>query len=104
MEQLQKIKNRLGSIYISILAFIIFKIFVQGLAIFDVILLVTYIGMFISLQKKLLKLNIQCILSIIAGILLACTYLQEEIMIILAAWLIIYSIISLKRIKNNTDI
>ena len=103
MEKIQKIKNRLGSIYISILAFMGLKIIVKGLAITDIVLLVVYIGLFILLQAKLLNIKIQCILSVVAGILLAIFY-SEEIMILLSIWLIIYSIISLNKIKNNTDI
>ena len=106
MEQLQKIKNRLGSIYISILAFTILKILMNGLAIYDIIMIITYTGLFVALQKKLVNLNIQCILSIIAGLLLTILYLGKngDLMIILAIWLIIYSMLSLKKIKNSTDI
>ncbi len=104
MEQIQKIKNRLGSIYIAILAFTALKIIVQGLEITDIVLLVAYIGLFISLQTKLLNIKIQCILSIVAGILLIVIYYPEEIMILLSAWLIVYSIISLSKLKKNTDI
>ena len=103
MEKIQNIKNRLGSIYISILAFMGLKIIVKGLAITDIVLLVVYIGLFILLQAKLLNIKIQCILSVVAGILLA-IFCSEEIMILLSIWLIIYSIISLNKIKNNTDI
>ena len=104
MERIQKIKNRLGSIYIAIFAFTLLKIVARGLAIIDIVLLVLYVGSFIALQKKVLSIKNQCILSIVDGGILLAVYYKEEIMLILSAWLIIYSIISLIKIKNDEDI
>lgn len=102
MELLQEIKNKLGSMYIALSLFTIFEIFINGLAVHDIIILITYIGLFIILQTKLVKINIQCILSIPAGILYL--WKNTDIMIILAIWLIIYSLIALKRLKINKNI
>ena len=96
----QKIINRLGTIYISLIAFIvILEILLNGLSIFDIINLLLVLLLFILLQTKLINLNIQCILSTIIGIVIFVT--GEAITILMALWLAIYSTISFFKLKKD---
>lgn len=103
MESNQKIKNRLGSIYISLISLLaILGFFFNGLVVMDIVDILLVLALFILLQKEILNLKNLCILSIFVGaiVLVSC----KGITVIMSIWLIIYSIISLITIKNDIDI
>ena len=103
MENNQKIKNRLGTIYISLIILLAFLgFFVNGITVMDIADILLVLALFILLQTKLIKLKTLCILSILVGaiVLVSC----KGITVIMSIWLIIYSIISLTKIKNDIDI
>lgn len=110
MDNNQKIKNRLGSIYISLMLFIgIGGVLFLGITIVDIVVFLLSLTLFILLQKKLVKLNTLCILSIIVGAIGVLCYIVvlhslDSLYSILLIWLVIYSIISLVKIKDNIDI
>ena len=103
MENNQKIKNRLGTIYISLIILLaILGFFFNGITVMDIVDILLVLALFILLQTKLINLKTLCILSIIIGAIVLATC--KGISVIMSIWLIIYSIISLTKIKNDVDI
>ncbi len=102
MVDIQKIKNRLGTIYISLIILIVFLALTSvGIKILDIIDILLLIDMLVLLQKKLVKLKTLCIMSIVFGLIIVFTC--KGISIILAVWLVIYASISLVKIKNINE-
>jgi hypothetical protein len=103
MEDYQKIKNRLGTIYLSLIILIAVLAFLNNwITITDIIDILLVLTLFILLQKNIIKLKLLCILSIIIGIIVLLTC--RGLSIFMSLWLIIYSIISLTKIKKDVDI
>lgn len=99
MGEAQKIKNRLGTIYICLAVLIAFLALTSGaIRLIEIINIALVVILFISLQTKALKLMPLCIASIVVGLITLLTC--RGISIIMAIWLIIYSIIALTKIKK----
>lgn len=95
----QKIKNRLGTIYICLAILIAFLALTSGeIRIIEIINIALVVILYILLQTKALKLMPLCIASIVVGLITLLTC--KGISIIMAIWLIIYSIIALTKIKK----
>ena len=99
MENNQKIKNKLGTIYISLISLLaILGVFFNGIVVMDIVDILLVLALFILLQKEILNLKTLCILSIlVGGIVLV---ISKGVTVIMSIWLIIYSIISLNTIKK----
>ncbi len=99
MDEGQKIKNRLGTIYICLAILIAFLALTSGeIRIIEIINIALVVILYILLQTKALKLMPLCIASIVVGLITLLTC--KGISIIMAIWLIIYSIIALTKIKK----
>lgn len=99
MDEGQKIKNRLGTIYICLAILIAFLALTSGeIRIIEIINIALVVILYILLQTKALKLMPLCIASIVVGLITLLTC--KGISIIMAIWLIIYSIIVLTKIKK----
>lgn len=102
MVDIQKVKNRLGTLYISLIILIAFLALISGgIKIIEIIDILLLIVMFILLQKKLVNLKTLCIMSIVFGLVVVFTC--KGISILLAAWLVIYASISLVKTKNINE-
>ena len=102
MVDIQKVKNRLGTLYISLIILIAFLALTSGgIKIIEIIDILLLIVMFILLQKKLVNLKTLCIMSIVFGLVVVFTC--KGISILLAAWLVIYASISLVKTKNINE-
>ncbi len=99
MDETQKIKNRLGTIYICLAVLIAFLALTSsGIGIIEFINIALVVILFILLQTQTLKLMPLCIASIVVGLIIFLTC--KGLTIIMAIWLIIYSIIVLTKIKK----
>lgn len=99
VDETQKIKNRLGTIYICLVVLIAFLALTSGaIRIIEIIDIALVVILFILLQTRDLKLMPLCIASIVVGLIALLTC--KGISIIMAIWLIIYSIIALTKIKK----
>ena len=99
MDETQKIKNRLGTIYICLADLIAFLALTSsGIGIIEFINIALVVILFILLQTQTLKLMPLCIASIVVGLIIFLTC--KGLTIIMAIWLIIYSIIVLTKIKK----
>ena len=99
VDETQKIKNRLGTIYICLAVLIAFLALTSGgIGIIEIINIALVVILFILLQTQTLKLMPLCIASIVVGLIILLTC--KGISIIMAIWLIIYSIIALTKIKK----
>lgn len=99
MENNQKIKNKLGTIYISLISLLaILGVFFNGIVVMDIVDILLVLALFILLQKEILNLKTLCILSILVGGIVLVS--SKGVTVIMSIWLIIYSIISLNTIKK----
>lgn len=99
MFQWTKLKNRLGTIYICLVTLIAFLALTSGaIRIIEIIDIALVVILFMLLQTKALKLMPLCIASIVVSLITLLTC--KSISIIMAIWLIIYSIIVLTKIKK----